>query len=138
MTHKSTSVLVNRYMEEMIAPFFDEQYLVAPKIVEFTIEDLHQLAKVGLSPPPPFERTILDSLPGSESLYREVRRPGPDQGGRVLPHPGPRPPPRHPYPRPGNARRHPDPLHPSRSPSQFFNDYCMFPLFSSGDPSHFR
>ena len=35
-------------MEEMIAPFFDENFLVAPKVVEFKVEDLHHLAKVAV------------------------------------------------------------------------------------------
>ncbi|UMM19491.1 hypothetical protein L5515_015069 [Caenorhabditis briggsae] len=46
LTVKARSELVNSYMERIVAPFFDEQYLVGMNIVEFDTVDVHQLAKI--------------------------------------------------------------------------------------------
>ncbi|CAB3411407.1 unnamed protein product [Caenorhabditis bovis] len=46
MTVKARSELVNDYMERIVAPLIDEQYLVNMQIVEFDINDVHQLAKI--------------------------------------------------------------------------------------------
>lgn len=46
LTVKSRSELVNCYMKRIVAPFFDEQYLVDMNIVEFDTIDVHQLAKI--------------------------------------------------------------------------------------------
>ncbi|EGT48174.1 hypothetical protein CAEBREN_03471 [Caenorhabditis brenneri] len=46
LTVKARSELVNSYMERIVAPFFDEQYLVDMNIVEFHTVDVHQLAKI--------------------------------------------------------------------------------------------
>lgn len=46
LTVKSKSETVVDYMNKMVAPFFNPIYLVNAHIVQFTIDDLFQLAKV--------------------------------------------------------------------------------------------
>ncbi|CAI4227050.1 unnamed protein product [Auanema sp. JU1783] len=46
ITLKAKSELVNRYMENMITPFFSSNYLVAPRIVGMSVADVHQIAKI--------------------------------------------------------------------------------------------
>ncbi|KJH51217.1 hypothetical protein DICVIV_02582 [Dictyocaulus viviparus] len=43
---KAKSELVNKYMERFISPCFDSRFLVNSKIIEMSIEDVHQLAKI--------------------------------------------------------------------------------------------
>lgn len=39
--------LINAYLEQFIAPFLDSSYLIKARLVQISVDDLHQLAKVG-------------------------------------------------------------------------------------------
>ncbi|GMT16751.1 hypothetical protein PFISCL1PPCAC_8048, partial [Pristionchus fissidentatus] len=67
---KTKSVVVGEFMETMVSPLLDSNYLVKPRTVEMRVEDAHQLAKI-----PSLETNTkiedmadLESLPASLSL----------------------------------------------------------------------
>uniref|UniRef100_A0A1I7WBV1 Inositol-pentakisphosphate 2-kinase n=1 Tax=Heterorhabditis bacteriophora TaxID=37862 RepID=A0A1I7WBV1_HETBA len=63
ITVKAKSEMVNEYMERMVVPFFDEKYLVSPKIIEMKIDDVYQLAKVHS------DETALDCMLFNSTLF---------------------------------------------------------------------
>ncbi|CAJ0581503.1 unnamed protein product, partial [Mesorhabditis spiculigera] len=71
LTVKARSELVNNYMNRLIAPLFSPHYLVSPRMVNFRVEGVHQIAKIPSLPP---NRKIeryedLFELPESSSFF---------------------------------------------------------------------